>query len=110
MKNIKDNITWERLSEIATNCLHALYEAEPIEAMEYFKEELDLTDEEREYFGVPTEMVYDNDKDYDLSCEDCPYHWADDGEDYPSCHYNGEDGYAPCSSEEPEEIDYDEYV
>lgn len=56
-KDIKKMIPWERMDEIASKCLHALYEAEPIEAMEYFREELDLTDEEMEYFCIPMETV-----------------------------------------------------
>ena len=68
MSDIKKQITWERLSEIATQCLHALYEAEPIEAMEYFKETLDLTDEERAYFEVPTET--EDDFYYDVDDDD----------------------------------------
>ena len=62
-KNVKERITWDRLSEIATQCLHALYEAEPIEAMEYFRDTLDLTEEEREYFEVPTETEEEDDEE-----------------------------------------------
>jgi hypothetical protein len=36
-----------------------------------------------------------------IKCTDCPYYWADcndKGEpiDRPSCHYQWDDGYAPC--------------
>ena len=105
-KNIKKTITWDRLSEIATNCLHALYEAEPYEAMEYFRDTLDLTDEEREYFGIPTET----EDDTEFNCSMCPYHYCDEEDDYPTCHYNGDDGYAPCTYEEPEEVNYEELI
>ena len=26
----------------------------------------------------------------------CGYWWKDDDEDFPHCHYEGPDGYAPC--------------
>ena len=95
----KPNISWDRLSEIATQALHGLIEDDYDSAMEYFRDTLDLTDEEREYFGVPTE----SEEEHEFTCSDCPYHYTDEGEDYPSCHYNGEDNYAPCSYEELEE-------
>lgn len=34
-----------------------------------------------------------------ITCADCPYHWAEDEYDYPSCHYPYDDGYAPCEWE-----------
>lgn len=39
-----------------------------------------------------------------LGCADsnCGYYWQDEGEDYPSCHFDGI-GKAPC-----EEDDWDE--
>ena len=104
VENIKEKITWERLSEIATQALHGLIEDDYETAMEYFRDTIDLTEEEREYFGVPTES-----EPHEFTCSDCPYHYADDYEDYPSCHYNGDDGYAPCSYEEPEEVDWSEF-
>ena len=61
MKDIKKMIPWERMDEIATKCLHALMEAEPYEAMEYFKDELYLSEEEMEYFGLSTEMEDEDD-------------------------------------------------
>ena len=54
-------ISWERLSEIATQALHGLLEDDRESAMEYFRDTIDLTDEEREYFGVPTETEDDED-------------------------------------------------
>lgn len=70
-KDIKEIITWERLSEIATQALHGLIEDDYDSAMEYFRDTIDLTEEEREYFGVPTESDSDED-DY----IDCDYHDA----------------------------------
>lgn len=35
-----------------------------------------------------------------FTCEYCPYHYKDDDdEDYASCHYNYDDGDAPCERE-----------
>ena len=94
---IKNAIPWERMDEIATKCLHKLLEFDYEEATEFFKDELDLTEEECKYFEVTTET-----EPHEFTCEDCPYHYCDDYEDYPSCHHNGEYP-APCEYEE----DYD---
>ena len=48
-------------------------------------------------------------EEHKFTCEDCPYHYCDEDEHYPSCHYNGDDNYAPCSYEESEEVDWSEY-
>ena len=44
-----------------------------------------------------------------MKCIDCPYHWQDEGEKYPTCKYPYDDGYAPCEIEdqEKETEDYD---
>jgi hypothetical protein len=104
MADIKEKISWERMSEIATQALHKLLEFDYGEGTEFFKEELNLTEEECKYFEVSTET-----EKHEFTCEDCPYHYCDDYEDYPSCHYQGEDNYAPCSYEEPYEENYDDY-
>lgn len=45
----------------------------------------------------------------EFNCTVCPYHWQDGDEEYPSCQYKWDDGYAPCErQEEPEEYDYEE--
>lgn len=44
-----------------------------------------------------------------FTCADCPYHWKEEYEEYPSCHYNGDDGYAPCEYNEPEDYEYEDY-
>ena len=43
----------------------------------------------------------------EFTCEDCPYHYYDEGEDYPSCHHTSDDLTAPCEYE-PEENSYEE--
>ena len=38
-----------------------------------------------------------------IKCADCPYYWADADGEIPYCHYQYNDGYAPCEIEEREE-------
>lgn len=40
-----------------------------------------------------------------MKCADCPYHWKEENEDFPCCHYGWNDGYAPCEADEPEETE-----
>jgi len=42
-----------------------------------------------------------------LKCSDCGYWWQDRGEEYPSCHYEGPDAWAPCEQDEYVEEDED---
>lgn len=46
-----------------------------------------------------------------MKCTECPWYWQDEGEEYPSCKYYYDDGYAPCEIEdrerETEDIDDD---
>lgn len=48
-----------------------------------------------------------------IKCKDCPYFWSDTDENgtpinRPSCHYQWNDGYAPCEVEDIETEDIDE--
>lgn len=52
-------ITRERLEEIATRALHALVEDDEETAREFFEAELELDEEEMEYFGIE----FDEDED-----------------------------------------------
>lgn len=45
-------ITRERLEEIATRALYALIEDDEETAKEFFETELELNEEEMEYFGI----------------------------------------------------------
>lgn len=46
----------------------------------------------------------------ELKCKDCPYFWADEDGGTARCHYQYDDGYAPCEVGEPYETeDDDEY-
>ena len=42
-----------------------------------------------------TEEYYEE-EETEFNCSCCPYHWADFDEDYPRCHYQYNDGCAPC--------------
>lgn len=42
-----------------------------------------------------------------LKCSNCAYYWQDRGEEYPSCHYEGPDAWAPCEQDEYVEEDED---
>ena len=68
--------SWERLCEIATSALHALYEADEETAKDLVNEsELDLDAEEKEFFGIE--------------------HWFDEKEHTP-CEYPDYDGVCHC--------------
>ena len=47
---------------------------------------------------------------YVKSCKECPYCCQDEDDDYPCCKYGESDGYAPCEYEEPEEINWEDYM
>ena len=40
-----------------------------------------------------------------MTCKDCPYHWADPGERYPTCKYPYNDCNAPCEIDEDYETE-----
>jgi hypothetical protein len=86
--------------------MHKLLEDDYDSAMEFFEDEAELEDFEREFFGVPMEK-----EEYKFTCEDCPYYWTDHDGDIPYCHH--EDSYlspAPCEYDDYyEEDEYDEY-
>lgn len=42
-----------------------------------------------------------------MKCVDCPYCWKGEYDDFPRCHYDYNDGYAPCELEDSYD-DYDE--
>ena len=52
-------------------------------------------------YGIDLDVVSEmnselNKPPREIKCSDCSYHWAEDENDYPSCHYTYGDGYAPC--------------
>ena len=36
-------------------------------------------------------------------CENCGYHYKDDDDRFPCCHFEGPEGWAPCEQDEYEE-------
>ena len=48
----KEGIGWYRMDEIASKAIDKLIENDPYEAEEFLREELDLDDDEVEYFGI----------------------------------------------------------
>lgn len=49
---LKDKIPYERMDELASKAIDGLFENDPYEAETYCEETLELTDYEREYFGI----------------------------------------------------------
>ena len=45
-----------------------------------------------------------------MKCTDCPYHWKDEKDRHPRCHYNSLGSWdpAPCEIEDPD-TDEEEY-
>lgn len=41
-------------------------------------------------------------------CEkrNCGYFWKEEWEDYPTCHFDGPEGWAPCEQDEIMQEDY----
>ncbi len=57
---VDDNhISLPRFEEISTMALHGLIEDDKDSAMEFFENEIELTENEREYFGIETESEED---------------------------------------------------
>lgn len=48
----KEGVGWYRMDEIATKTIDKLIEEDPYEAEEFLREELELDDDEVEYFGI----------------------------------------------------------
>lgn len=55
----EEYISRSRLEEIATDALYGLIEDDKESATEFFDTEIELTDYEREYFGIETESEED---------------------------------------------------
>ena len=68
-----------RLEELATQFKDGLIEDDEESAMEYFDEVCEMSDEEKEFFGIETESEDEDfddspawEDDSDRGCEDCP--------------------------------------
>lgn len=53
--NMEIDFTPERLVEIASLAINGLREDDEDSAMEYFRDTMELTEYEREFFGIPIE-------------------------------------------------------
>ena len=60
-------ITYARMSELATRFKDALLETDEEYAMECFREECDMSDDEYEYFGIEHEVEEEEEPEYDMS-------------------------------------------
>ena len=61
-EKIKREISWDRLSDLATDAIYGMFEAEPYDAVEFCKEK-DLSETEIEYLIADCHKKYFNDKD-----------------------------------------------
>lgn len=104
MEKIEKQIENLRFREIAEKAVQKLLELDYEEAMEFFRDELDLDDEERKYFEIPEET-----EEEEFSCKYCPYYWTDHDGDIPYCHHD--DSYlsrpAPCEEDDYYENEYE---
>lgn len=69
--NTEIDFTVERLVEIATHAIDGLREDDEESAMEYFRDTMELTDYERQFFGIPVENENDCDEE-DTELEEEP--------------------------------------
>ena len=71
-------ITYDRMCELATRFKDGLIETDEDYAMEFFKDECEMTDNEKEFFGIEIESEDEFDDspawedDSDRGCKDCP--------------------------------------
>lgn len=116
MENIKKQIPWERLCELTTKLMDKLLEMDMEEAFEFFEEELELESHERDFFEVNVKEVDITETETRCTC--CPYHWQEEWEDFPCCHFDEthHPTPAPCEYEcvyeeleEAEEFDWEEF-
>lgn len=56
IQNKIDVVPFLRLEELASKAIDGLIEDDPYEAAEYFENEMEMTDEEIEYFGIADTM------------------------------------------------------
>lgn len=71
--NMEIDFTVERLVEIASKAIDGLLEDDRESAMEYFKEEMELSDYEMKFFGIAENedfCDYEYDNDFDSYDED----------------------------------------
>ena len=86
--NKEIDMTIERLVEIASLAINGLLEDDVESAMEYFEDTMELTNYEREFFGVPMDNE-DDDYDYfeDLMGSD-EEQWSYEDRNYQNVYHN----------------------
>ena len=57
ISDVKNNISYERISELATKFKDGFMECDSDSAMEFFEDECDMTEDEMEYFGIKESEV-----------------------------------------------------
>jgi len=95
-----NTITNAEFREIAENAISYLYDND---LLEDFLEDrgIELDKDKREYFGIEETTMTKNTN----PCWNCGYHWQENWESFPSCHYEGPSAWAPCEAEETAKID-----
>lgn len=82
-----DSFTYDRLCEIASKAIDGLREYDEEQAQEYLWNEVEIQDPfEREFFGLGE--CEESDNSMENQCATCPYHYMDDGDDFPWCHFD----------------------
>lgn len=99
-----NTITNAEFREIAENAISYLYDND---LLEDFLEDrgIELDKDKREYFGICEDEEPEAPPKNGNPCENCGYHWQENWESFPSCHYEGPSAWAPCESEETAKID-----
>lgn len=91
-----NTITNAEFREIAECAISYLYDND---LLEDFLEDrgIELDKDKREYFGIEDMTKSTN------PCENCGYHWQENWESFPSCHYEGPSAWAPCEAADEED-------
>lgn len=105
-------MTQDRLKEIAEQAISFLQDQELLD--EFLEDrDIELDEEEKQYFCLNDE----DDSDAESNpCFNCGYHWQEEWEDYPSCHYDGPHEWSPCEQADEDERrrrereEYEEFV
>ena len=83
--------SWERMDEIATKAIDKLFELDVDEAREFLETEVDITDEEKNYFCI--EQFFEDEDD---SCNDWTPCNVADYDDVYRCPYSDDPTSETC--------------
>lgn len=45
-----------------------------------------------------------------MKCADCPYYWKNEDDFFAHCQYDDQMDCPPCEYEEPEEVNWEDYM